>query len=154
MEHVIDDKLVEEVLKTRKINKHKRTTAQSIRDHEKISQRMNNLGIKLDIVTAYFEQHLGPHVTAMSLLQIAFAVASKLNIKIDRLAKRNRTALFCWFAEQWNNIFPYLFISSKCKNECTISYDHEVSTRELIESKMQNTSLTHLDRLDINKLLN
>lgn len=108
MMDLLDSKLEREILTTRAVNKHKRKTPQSIRDYEKIKQRITDVGIKMDIVSAYLDHLFGSHVTALSLLKNANHYAKKIGIQVDRLAKRNRSAMLCWYAENWDKIKPYL----------------------------------------------
>ncbi|KAI5513637.1 hypothetical protein TVAGG3_0768050 [Trichomonas vaginalis G3] len=86
----------------------KRTTSQANRDYERVKVRVQNAGSKLERVTSYLETLFGPHLTAYSLLKHANVLSEKLSINLDRLATRNRQALFCWFAENWEIIRHYL----------------------------------------------
>lgn len=148
---MIDQSLIDEVIRTRKVSQHKRTTVQSIRDHEKISKRMNNLGVKYDYVSAYFEKMIGPHFTAFSLLEIATRVATKLKLKLDRLAKRNRSALLCWFGEHWSLIYPHLLTGFEEEED----YQYPTgSCQQSIDENLGNSLTNQLDILDISRLLN
>lgn len=86
----------------------KRTTSQAIKDHEKVRIRVLNAGNKLDHVIEYLESVFGPHITVYMLLKEANVLSERLGLTIDRLATRNRSALFCWFTENWEQIFKYL----------------------------------------------
>ena len=103
-----NEKLRKDILNARYVNKHFRTTANSIRDYERLKVRITKIGIKMDIVTAYLENMFGQHATSIILLSQAAIIEENLSIEVDRLAKRNRQALLCWFAENWEIILPFL----------------------------------------------
>lgn len=85
-------------------SKYRRTTAQSIRDHERIKLRIFKLGAKYDFVKASLDNMYGPNATVYTLLSHASCYAEKLNLHIDRLAQRYRQGLICWFTENWSSI--------------------------------------------------
>lgn len=89
-------------------NPYKRTTSQSVRDYEQVIVRTNCLGRKVELVTDYLKGLYDHKVTAVSLLSYATSLEQQLGIQIDRLARRNRQALFCWFTENWDIIQPVL----------------------------------------------
>ena len=91
-----------------KPGKLKGSTDQALRDYEKIQSRLAQKGLMVDIVMAYFEKIMGRKVRAAFILNVAQILSSMLQIKLDRLAKRNRTALLCWYAENWQKIAPQL----------------------------------------------
>ncbi|EAY01820.1 hypothetical protein TVAG_273310 [Trichomonas vaginalis G3] len=86
----------------------KRTTSQSNRDFELVKSRSLYLGEKLNIVSGYLKHLYGNNVTAVSLLSRADKLERIIGISVDRLARRNRQALFCWFTENWELIQPIL----------------------------------------------
>lgn len=124
----------------------KRTTSQSIRDHERVRIRVNNAGVQLGHVTEYLESLFGPHVTVYSLLKQANILSERLGLTIDRLATRNRSALFCWFTENWDQIYKYL---------PTQSDSHKL---QYIQPKLQSMhpkiQCKEIDLLDLSNLLN
>ena len=63
---------------------------------------------KIDYVSSFIDKFFGTHVTITILLSLANIVVSQNHIKLDRLARRNRSALLCWYAENWNVIDPIL----------------------------------------------
>ncbi|EAX73712.1 hypothetical protein TVAG_332230 [Trichomonas vaginalis G3] len=77
----------------------KRLTAQSQRDYEKIQKRIVNMGSKVDFVNSYVDKFFGTHVNIEILTSIAKIVEQKYHVPLDRLAKRNRKAMLCWYAE-------------------------------------------------------
>lgn len=125
----IDPQVLKDILETRRINKHKRNTPQSFRDHNRIVMRMEQIGVKMDYVSACLEKMCKTKLTSSYLLFIANGLISKLHIPIDRLAKRNRTALLCWYAEHWEEVFSY--IPSILKNYKVDDYQSPEKTSSL-----------------------
>lgn len=142
----ISSHLVKDIIRARAKNKYPRTTLQSIRDHKMLTQRIKKLGIKFDYVTAYLEHIHGIHNTVCQLLTQASIYSEIINIKIDRLAKRNKQALLCWYTENWDSVLPLLplnfyEISIRLKNK----KDHK---------EIKKDNLIQIDISDINQLLN
>lgn len=88
--------------------KHRKRTPQCQRDYEKIQRRIKFNGEKVEYVASYIDRYFGSHVTSMMLISIANVITEKHKIKLDRLARRNRSALLCWMTENWDIIHPYL----------------------------------------------
>lgn len=139
---------VDIIMATRPPDKYKRNSQQSIRDHEKIVRRMKSVGVLPDFILAYLEKTYNKHLTTASLLMLANTAVYSLNLPIDRLAKRNRQALLCWFAEHWNVIYPLL--------GNLLAYDMYCSDLEenLINEKQCYLGDRSLNPLDIKQLLN
>lgn len=89
---------------------YKRTTSKSIRDYEEVKYRSKLLGTKLSLVSDTLKIMFGEDVTAIKLLKWAKMFERMMGLQIERLARRNRQALFCWFAENWETIQPYLYM--------------------------------------------
>lgn len=108
----------------------------------------------MDYVSAYLERQVGEYMTLVNLLSIAQVVSSEVNIKIDRLAKRNRSALLCWYAENWDKISPVLSMM-RTKLHSIVS-----NTRKDMKNQMRDyqynssSSDDYFDPSDINTLLN
>ncbi|EAX93623.1 hypothetical protein TVAG_336090 [Trichomonas vaginalis G3] len=60
----------------------------------------------MDYVDAYIERQLNCYITFKTMLCFCRRIARELGLKVDRLAKRNRNALLCWMAENWELIEP------------------------------------------------
>lgn len=90
-------------------NKKRGGLPQSMRDYETVQRRIKMNGeTKIDYVSSFIDKFFGTHVTITILLSLANIVVSQNHIKLDRLARRNRSALLCWYAENWNVIDPIL----------------------------------------------
>lgn len=85
-----------------------RTTSQSIKDFEKLQIRIMKTGSELEMVRKYLEKSFGSHVTVDTLLKVARWLCDKFKLDIDRLATRNRKALFCWYTENWKIIRNFI----------------------------------------------
>ena len=70
--------------------------------------RIRNNGIKMDLVQAVIEKQFNGKVTIDTLLIFANLMAKKHGLVVDRLAKRNKTALLCWYTKNWNIIQPFI----------------------------------------------
>ncbi|EAX89728.1 hypothetical protein TVAG_094930 [Trichomonas vaginalis G3] len=87
---------------------HKKKTPQSARDYERIQRRIKVNGDKVDEVSTYIDNYFGTHVTIAILTSLAKIVMGKHRVKLDRLARRNRAALLCWYAENWDIVSDIL----------------------------------------------
>lgn len=119
----------------------KRTTAQAIRDFEKVKLRVQNAGFHLNNVIRHLMAIFGPKLRVYNLLEQANMVSEMLGLTVDRLATRNRKALLCWYAENWSHICYYLPVKPT-----------------LMPAKKQNISqniqAADIDISDISNLLN
>lgn len=125
---------------------------QNLRDYETIQHRMKLNQEKLGFVAAYIDRYFETHVTTAILISLAKILINKFDLKLDRLAKRNRSALLCWYAENWDLILPYLrqgkpsFIKSTL-----VSPNYSISDQKFGENHNLNDDF---DPSDINHLLN
>lgn len=136
--------MVQTLVSTRKIRKFTLVSDQNMRDHDEIQLRLENNGVKIDLVTEILENKYGGRVTVECLLTLARHMSKKINIRIDRLANRNRSAMLCWYAENWNDIYPYIrdFVPYKRNSKLT-KYKEEI--------KNENPTI---DPSDLHQLLN
>jgi hypothetical protein len=75
---------------------------QSAREHERLSKRTRFCGPELDRVEAVLERAFG-RVTMAVLQTLAANCVALTNgaLKPDRLARRHRPAMLCFFCENW-----------------------------------------------------
>lgn len=130
---------VKDLLSTRKMRKFRSVSYQNSRDHMEIVSRLQSNGVKIDLVTEILEMAYGGHFTVEALLNFARNLAKVNQIKIDRLAYRNRSALLCWYSENWNLITPHL---------------HDFKNYNVPKPKDLMTKMDHVDPSDIHQLLN
>lgn len=139
-------KLERDIIETRTVNKHFRTTSKSIRDNERLKKRIKKIGIKMDLVSAYFENIFGGHVTTLFLLNLAADLEKKIHVEVDRLARRNRQALLCWFAENWDKVKP-IILEEKVQKLLNQS---NLITKDITKEAKD----TEIDISDLKQLLN
>lgn len=140
-----EESFVNDLLNTRKIRKKRSISRKSYKDRNQINARIQNNGVKIDLVTEILETIYGGHFTVGTLLKYAQFVAHKNKIKIDRLAYRSRDALICWFVENWTIIFPELKHFSPTKQE---------KIKSELNIKEARSNENALDPSDIHQLLN
>ncbi|EAX92297.1 hypothetical protein TVAG_108140 [Trichomonas vaginalis G3] len=133
----------------------KRLTAQSQRDYEKIQKRIVNMGSKVDFVNSYVDKSFGTHVNIEILTSIAKIVEQKYHVPLDRLAKRNRKAMLCWYAENWSLVTKIL---DEKKNDAKKIFKRrsrkvETELNQILNSKMDLPSST-FDPMELSCLLN
>ncbi|EAX80190.1 hypothetical protein TVAG_285360 [Trichomonas vaginalis G3] len=134
-----------DVLSTRKLRKFTMVSQQNLKDHDEMLMRIQNNGVKMDLVQAILESQFNGKVTIDTLLIFANLMAKKHGLFLDRLARRNKTALICWYTENWNTIQPFIGeINPASKSKNSIKNDK-------IESKDYNPNI---DPSDIFQLLN
>lgn len=143
-----------------KIKKYKsggysKKSSQSIRDYERIRHRVNSNLTQIEFISNFLDRYFHTHVTAEILLNLANIFIKKLDLKIDRLAKRNRSALLCWYAENWDSIYPhlkgynfYMFLN-KCESHEDSTFNKEQTTTSEPDENTQG-----LDPSNILSLLN
>lgn len=141
------------------IRSYKQKMSQSMRDQEKIIRRVQLNGLKIDFVAAYIDRYFKTHLTYSPLLALAKKITECSSVKLDRLAKRNRSALLCWYAENWDiaqakikcfdaSLLPFLDSS-----DSVVSSPEEV--RPIINvSQCSPTANNMVDPSDILQLLN
>ena len=77
---------------------------QSERDYKRVQERLQRNSTYIEFIENYFKNFISGKVNAVFMNEVARVIAERLNIHIDRLAKRYKTALLCWYAENWNQI--------------------------------------------------
>lgn len=141
------------ILPTSPYDQKKKSNKQSQRDYDDVQKRIVKAGVQMNHVSRYIEKIFGCYVTSSFLINIAGIVSSKNNIKIDRLARRNRSALLCWFAENWTHVYPVInelmqkFIYSGMEL-------HKEKYPEEIINQEENTKVTICDPSDLSQLIN
>lgn len=142
-----------DIISTRLVRKHKERSEKCRKDHQKIIQRIQVNGIKMDFVSEYIDRLIGIKVTYLSLLSFADYLSRNLEIKLDRLAKRNRNALLCWYAENWDRIQPHI-LELKVHLDKNTSDDEHNFISACREKNQKLINETFIDPSDIFQLLN
>lgn len=79
--------------------------------HRDIEERVAKNNKNFEKVVNFMAKNLRPGFTCIEMLQLAAHVSDSLGIYLDRMAKRNRKALICWFSEHWDKIQEYFLIN-------------------------------------------
>lgn len=82
--------------------------SQTIRDYKKLQIRMKENDGKYQYISTFLDKYFGTHVNTMILNSLAKIITDVHGVPLDRLAKRNRSAMLCWYAENWDKICPVL----------------------------------------------
>jgi hypothetical protein len=89
--------------------KRRLVSEQTQRDSIRLSERIRRNAGRIRVVESCLEQAYG-RMSMSNLASLADRCvnACQNSIALDRLAKRSRPALFCWFCENWSVIWPVL----------------------------------------------
>lgn len=80
--------------------------------HEDIIERVRKNEGYFEMVKYFINDYLGNGYTNAQLVSLARYFSNECSIYLDRMAKRNRNALLCWFSENWLSILPHLTSSN------------------------------------------
>lgn len=135
-----------------------------MRDQDKIMKRVQINGIKIDFVTTYINRYFKTRLAHTTLLALAKAISERIDIKLDRLAKRYKSALMCWYAENWDIIQTQLKNynidmlmsdgSSSYQSSPSPQYSSADSIGSPCESPSSECPRMSIDPSDISTLLN
>lgn len=130
----------------RKIRHQRTFKSQTTRDNEKIKKRIKVNKNRIKYIDEYLNKFFATNVTSSILVSFAKLLCKQLNLKLDRLAKRNRSALLCWYSENWDLI--YYTLNSVDLSLLLKSMPSEPS------SPVSEPQYSFIDPSDINNLLN
>jgi hypothetical protein len=77
---------------------------------ERIRRRIEGFNWQNSLAWLYLSFMYGPKLKQDKLTSIAKLCAQKLQIKLDRDAKRRKIVLLKWFTEHWCQIHPLLHL--------------------------------------------
>jgi hypothetical protein len=89
-----------------RVGKRANLSKQTEKDQELTASRVRRNGAALNMVVARLEILYGPSLQKKDLLVVARRFTQ---VTLDRLAKRSRDCLLCWFCENWGVLEPLLF---------------------------------------------
>lgn len=135
---MLEQKLVKDLVTTRKMRKFSSASIASQNDHHQIMMRIEKNGIKIDLISEILENIYGGKFKAEELLKFARKIGKEISVRVDRLANRNKTALLCWFSENWDKIYPILhrlIQNGKSKELCStnFSFEFDVPTIQTVD---------------------
>jgi hypothetical protein len=79
---------------------------QALKDQDLTADRMRQNAAVLGPVCSRLEYLCGPSPQKKDLLVVARELSVPCHVSLDRLAKRSRDCLLCWFCEHWQAIEP------------------------------------------------
>lgn len=125
---------------------------QARRDLNRIKRRIEANSGMLKQITNQFVKYIGENITLESLMFLAKSLEEKANIEIDRLAKRRRAALICWYVENWDIIRP-LLKSERFMEKFRKNFNLTKSAKSITEVKSEPIN-NYLDPSNLSLLLN
>jgi hypothetical protein len=78
------------------------------RERARIASRLDGFNPKDNEVWTALANRFGTRINKKNLVKIASILAAKVNIRLDRDAKRRKTVLLKWFTENWVSLSPFL----------------------------------------------
>lgn len=96
------------VIVIQRVGKRNTVSTRTLEEQTITNRRIKACGERLEIVTRYIESKFGAKSNFTHIKKIASYIAESLNIKIDRVSKRKKEAMLCWFTEHWDCVFPLL----------------------------------------------
>ena len=95
-----------------RVGKHKELTKQTQKDQFLTSERMKANQLLRPQILHSLKMIFGTPPQKKQLLDLALRISPKINVRVDRLAKRSRDCLICWFCENWSKVSTVLIGSS------------------------------------------
>ncbi|OHT00084.1 hypothetical protein TRFO_08034 [Tritrichomonas foetus] len=92
------------IVAIKRIGKRRKLTAQTIRDNEKLNNRILKNQSRIKVIDKQFVNSDGRKMKMADLLKIAVVISRYSHKKIDRIAKRNRMGLLCWISENFESL--------------------------------------------------
>ncbi|EAX95002.1 hypothetical protein TVAG_243550 [Trichomonas vaginalis G3] len=125
-----------------------------MRDQEKILERVQQNGIKIDYVSAYINKLFRTKLAHTTLLALAKAISESTGIQLDRLAKRYKSALLCWYSENWDKLQNQIrnFNINSIANECQITFNNLESQNYSIQGPSSLPKRDHVDSMKIRSI--
>lgn len=77
-------------------------------ERERVQRRVDGFNWKKSNVWKQLCCRFGPKLNQEELVSVADLLCEKLNIKLDRDARRRKSVIIKWFEEHWTQIHPIL----------------------------------------------
>ena len=91
-----------------RVGKSTNLSQRAINEQSTINSMIKDAGSKLETETNELNLIAKKRLNFHELRLIADAVSMKSHIKMDRLTKRHKNALLCWFCEHWESLRSYV----------------------------------------------
>lgn len=118
--------------------KRKNLSAQAEKDQMLTAQRLRDNEETISLIVNRLEYLCGPSPQKKDMLVVAKEMEKRTAIQVDRLAKRSRDCLICWFCENWTYIVHEF--EALCCEQSRASFDSRNSCPRLNKaSKVEQT---------------
>jgi hypothetical protein len=87
-----------------RVGKRHTLSKQAQKDQGLTTDRMRQNAAYLDVIRTKLEYLCGPSPQKKDLIVVARELCGPCKVSLDRLAKRSRDCLLCWFCEHWSAI--------------------------------------------------
>jgi hypothetical protein len=91
-----------------RVGKRTKLSDQAEKDHKLINDRARKNGNLMPAVSKELELLCSQSLQKKDLIVVARTVSTLCDIPLDRLAKRSRGCLICWFCEHWPDVVTTL----------------------------------------------
>ena len=130
-----------------RVGKRTNLSQRALNEQNTINIRIKDLGAKLETVTNELNFIANKRLNFHELRILADAVSAKSCIKMDRLTKRHKNALLCWFCENWDSLKSYVIseYNIEKKENLTIAKPPEIVTpvTSLVVPTKQNSPISN-----------
>lgn len=126
-----------QVIRIPRSGKRRTLSQQTQKDQELTADRIRLNKERIDSILEKLVQLCGASPQKKDLLVLAREIQAESLIRLDRLAKRNRDCLICWFCENWRVISIYI---DKLILEKPNAFDSRVITHASSQKTESETS--------------
>ena len=81
---------------------------QTMIEQEDLNRRIRRNQASIPQISYFMDRFFGGNLRLKEATALASNLAKHIGLKLDRVAKRHKPAMICWFCENWNCLFPYL----------------------------------------------
>ena len=100
----------------KRVGKHHSVTKRSMDEQHELNLKIKSLGAKYSYVSQELNILFAGDLNCKALLDVAEKVKQYIQIPIDRLTRRHKSAMICWYAEHWEQIKPIVIHIINTKN--------------------------------------
>lgn len=104
------------VIVLQRVGKRSELSQRALKEQKIVNQRIKDCGESFQTIPKLLDSVFHTTLTFTDYKNIAEELTRFIPIKIDRLSKRNKSAMICWFAENWsivNCFLPHIAIDAK-----------------------------------------
>jgi hypothetical protein len=125
--------------------KHRNVSEQTTRDNERLVERMRRCAATFQSIERILDGVAGKR-TMSQLITVAdeCALRDPSLLPPDRLARRSRSGLLCWFCENWAAVSPFVMLRFKIPCRGAAPAPSEQKDDELADGKIHPLSVVAL----------